>query len=128
MTLVHRALFTWFIVLVFLILLCLRLETRTHWNWFVVFIPLWIFDTILLIYVFIKIVTKWRNLTRLKELLIQYQSYIATVLLKIAIQIMICLKLEYPALNLSVFSVMIPIWILLSGTIADVFMYMIRCK
>ncbi|XP_055691605.1 transmembrane protein 60 [Lutzomyia longipalpis] len=128
MTLVHRALFTWFIVLVFLILLCLRLETRTHWNWFVVFIPLWIFDAILLIYVLIKIVTKWRNLTRLKELLIQYQSYICTVLLKIAIQIMICLKLEYPLLELSIFTVMIPIWILLPATIGYVFMHMVRAK
>ncbi|XP_059607919.1 transmembrane protein 60 [Phlebotomus argentipes] len=128
MTLVHRALFTWFIVLVFLILLCLRLETRTHWNWFVVFIPLWIFDAILLIYVLIKIVTKWRNLTRLKELLMQYQSYICTVLLKIAIQIMICLKLEYPSLELSIFTVMIPIWILLPATIAYVFMHMVRAK
>uniref|UniRef100_A0A1L8D9I0 Putative conserved plasma membrane protein n=1 Tax=Nyssomyia neivai TaxID=330878 RepID=A0A1L8D9I0_9DIPT len=128
MTLVHRALFTWFIVLVFLILLCLRLETRTHWNWFVVFIPLWIFDAILLIYVLIKIVTKWRNLTRLKELLIQYQSYICTVLLKIAIQIMICLKLEYPGLELSIFTVMIPIWILLPATIGYVFMHMVRSK
>uniref|UniRef100_A0A1B0GLZ1 Uncharacterized protein n=1 Tax=Phlebotomus papatasi TaxID=29031 RepID=A0A1B0GLZ1_PHLPP len=128
MTLVHRALFTWFVVLLFLILLCLRLETRTHWNWFVVFIPLWIFDTILLIYVLIKIVTKWRNLTRLKELLIQYQSYICTVLLKIAIQIMICLKLEYPGLELSIFTVMIPIWILLPATIGYVFMHMVRTK
>lgn len=73
MTLVHRALFTWFIILVFCICLCLRLESRTHWNYFIVFIPLWIFDAILLIYVIIKIITKWRFLERLKELLISYQ-------------------------------------------------------
>lgn len=73
MTLVHRALFTWFIILVFCICLCLRLESRTHWNYFIVFIPLWIFDAILLIYVIIKIITKWRFLERLKELLISYE-------------------------------------------------------
>lgn len=76
MTLVHRALFTWFIILIFCICLCLRLETRTQWNYFIVFIPLWIFDSILLIYVVIKIITKWRFLERLQELLVSYQWYV----------------------------------------------------
>lgn len=128
MTLVHRALFTWFVLLVFLILLCLRLEPRSHWNWFIVFIPLWVFDTILIIYVMIKIITKWRNLTRLKELLIYYQWYIAGVLLKIAGQVMICLKLEYQYLELSIYVTMIPIWILLVSTIIYVFVILIKSK
>ncbi|XP_037908254.1 transmembrane protein 60 [Hermetia illucens] len=128
MTLVHRALFTWFVLLVFLILLCLRLEPRSHWNWFIVFIPLWVFDTILIIYVMIKIITKWRNLTRLKELLIYYQWYIAGVLLKIAGQVMICLKLEYQHLELSIYVTMIPIWILLVSTIIYVFVILIKSK
>ncbi|XP_055845276.1 transmembrane protein 60 [Episyrphus balteatus] len=124
MTLAHRALFTWFIILLFLILLCLRLDPRTHWNWFIVFIPLWLFDAILIIYVIIKIVTKWRNLKRLKELLVSYQWYIAGVLLKIASQVMICLKLEYQQLELSIFTTMIPIWILLPSTTIYVFVSM----
>ncbi|XP_055373547.1 transmembrane protein 60 [Condylostylus longicornis] len=126
MTLVHRALFTWFILLVFLILLCLRLEPKNHWNWFIVFIPLWLFDAILIIYIIIKIITKWRNLTRLKELLVSYQLYIAGVLLKIASQVMICLKLEYTHLNISIFEMMIPIWVLLPSTIIYVFVNLIQ--
>lgn len=121
MTLAHRALFTWFIVLVFLILLVLRLDPRTNWNWFIVFIPLWVFDGILIIYIVIKIVRKWRNLRRLKELLVYYQWYIGGVLLKIASQLMICLTLEYPELNISIFFTMIPIWILLSASVVYVF-------
>lgn len=121
MTLAHRALFTWFIFLVFLILVCLRLDPRTHWNWFLVFIPLWVFDGILIIYVIIKIVRKWRNLKRLKELLVNYQWYIGGVLLKIASQLMICLTLEYPELEISIFVTMIPIWILLSASVVYVF-------
>ncbi|XP_075160807.1 transmembrane protein 60 [Haematobia irritans] len=121
MTLAHRALFTWFIVLVFLILVCLRLDPRTHWNWFLVFIPLWVFDGILIIYVIIKIVRKWRNLKRLKELLIDYQFYIGGVLLKVASQLMICLCLEYPELEISIFVTMIPIWTLLSASVVYVF-------
>lgn len=128
MTLVHRALFTWFIILVFLILLCLRLEPRNHWNWFIVFIPLWIFDAILIIYVIIRIITKWRNLQRLKELLISNQWYIAGVLLKIASQIMICLKLEYHHLDISIYLTMLPIWILLPSTIIYVFTCLLQSK
>lgn len=128
MTLVHRALFTWFIVLIFCIFLCLRLTLHTQWNYFIVFIPLWIFDAILLIYVIIKIITKWRNLTRLKELLMSYQWYIAAVLLKIAAQIMICLKIEYPQLELSIYVTMIPIWILLPSTIIYVFVDLVKRK
>ena len=128
MTLVHRCLFTWFIILVFAIFLCLRLESRTQWNFFIVFIPLWIFDVILIIYVIIKIVTKWRNLTRLKELLIEYQWYIGTVLLKIAAEIMICLKIEYPQLELSIYVTMIPIWILLPSITVYIFVDLIKQK
>ncbi|XP_037936013.1 transmembrane protein 60 [Teleopsis dalmanni] len=121
MTLAHRALFTWFIVLVFLILLCLRLDPRTHWNWFVTLIPLWVFDGILIIYVIIKIIRKWRNLKRLKELLGYYKWYIFGVFLKITSQVMICLTLEYPELEISIFVTMTPIWILLVSSIIYVF-------
>lgn len=126
MTLVHRALFTWFIALVFCIFLCLRLTAHTQWNYFIVFLPMWVFDAILLIYVIIKIVTKWRNLTRLKELLASYQWYIVAVLLKIASQIMICLRLEYAHLELSIYVTMIPIWILLPATVGYVFVGLVR--
>lgn len=128
MTIVHRALFTWFNALVFSIFLCLRLTSHTQWNYFIVFVPLWIFDAILLIYVIIRIVTKWRNLTRLKELLASYQWYIAAVLLKIAAQVMICLHIEYPQLELSIFVTMLPIWILLPATIGYIFVGLVRHK
>lgn len=128
MTLVHRALFTWFVTLNFVIFLSLRLELRTQWNFFIVFIPLWVFDAILLVYVIIRIITKWRNLARLKELLIGYQWYIAAVLLKIAGQTMICLKLEYPQLDIPIYVTMIPIWALLSSTVTYVFIKLIHSK
>ena len=51
MALIHRALLTWFTVLVFLIFLVLKLERRLNWNWFLVFVPLWFFDAVLLMYI-----------------------------------------------------------------------------
>lgn len=57
-----------------------------------------------------------------------YQWYIAAVLLKIAAQIMICLRIEYPQLELSIYVTMIPIWILLPSTIIYVFVDLVKRK
>ncbi|KAI8039437.1 transmembrane protein 60 [Drosophila gunungcola] len=116
MTLAHRALFTWFIVLVFLILLCLRLDPRTTWNWFVTFTPLWFFDLIIIIYVIIKFIRKWRNLTCLTDLLFLYKWNIAGVLLTISSQVMICLTLEYPQ-QIPIYVTIAPVILLLSTAI-----------
>ncbi|XP_076178907.1 transmembrane protein 60 [Ptiloglossa arizonensis] len=61
MAVVHRALFTWFILLIFLILLDLRLDQRIQWNWFIVFIPMWLYDHILLIYRVFNMISHCKN-------------------------------------------------------------------
>lgn len=61
MTALHRALYTWFNLLIFLILLVLRLDQRTQWNWFIVFIPLWLFDLIVSVNIIINIITLFKN-------------------------------------------------------------------
>ena len=61
MAVLHRALFTWFICLMFLILLVLRLDERVRWSWFIVFIPLWLYDSILLIYLIFSMVSHCRT-------------------------------------------------------------------
>lgn len=122
---VHRALYTWFVILVFFILICLRLESRTHWNWFLIFTPLWIYDGVLLIYICIKILTKWRNVLfrwrTLREIFVEYRWSVGAVLILLIIQFNICLLLEYPQANYSIFLVMVPIWILLTFCIIFVF-------
>ncbi|XP_055620261.1 transmembrane protein 60 [Toxorhynchites rutilus septentrionalis] len=111
---VQRALFTWFILLVFLILLCLRLESRINWNWFIVFIPLWLYDTILITWVVIEIIQR-QHANRLISFR-HYEYYVAGILLKIVSQIAICLKLEYNTIPL--YAMMVPIWCLLAMLIA----------
>merc|ERR1719339_932069 len=61
MAVLHRAFFTWFICLMFLILLVLRLDERVRWSWFIVFIPLWLYDSILLIYLIFSMVSHCRT-------------------------------------------------------------------
>lgn len=121
----HRALFTWFLLLVFFVLLCLRLESRIYWNWFIIFLPMWNYDAILLVYALFNIVIHCkhdiRTLAKNKNNL-----FVLIVILKIAAQIIICLKLEYASLNLSVYHVLIPIWLLLPVMIIDVSLTMFR--
>uniref|UniRef100_A0A182NT28 Transmembrane protein 60 n=1 Tax=Anopheles dirus TaxID=7168 RepID=A0A182NT28_9DIPT len=107
---VQRALFTWFILLVFLVVLCLRLENRIYWNWFLVFIPLWLYDIILVAWAVIEIVQR-QHANRLVSLH-HYKYYVVGIVLKIFSQITICLKLEYKSIPMYV--MMIPIWMLLA--------------
>lgn len=116
----HRALFTWFILLVFFILLCLRLESRTHWNWFLIFLPMWFYDLILLIDAFFNIVLHCKRELLRKTLKNKNNLFILVILLKIAAQIVLCLKLEYPLLNIQLHHVLIPLWILIPAVIMDV--------
>lgn len=61
MAALHRALFTWFSGLLFLIFLGLRLDGKTSWDWFVVFTPMWFFDSILLFYVSFRFAAQCRS-------------------------------------------------------------------
>ncbi|CAB0038867.1 unnamed protein product [Trichogramma brassicae] len=61
MAVLHRALFTWFNLLIFLILLVLRLDHRIQWNWFIVFIPMWLYDNILLVYIAFHMILSCKN-------------------------------------------------------------------
>ena len=61
MAVLHRSLFTWFVLLVFAIILVLRLDEKAVWNWFIIFIPMWVFDALLGIYVVVHMVTHCKN-------------------------------------------------------------------
>lgn len=116
----HRAIVTWFILLVFFILLCLRLELRTHWNWFLVFLPLWLYDIILILDALFYIFIHCKNETFKSILKNKNTLLVIVIMLKVAALVMICLKLEYKFLQLEVHHVLIPLWILLPILIGDV--------
>uniref|UniRef100_A0A0P4W0B6 Putative conserved plasma membrane protein n=1 Tax=Rhodnius neglectus TaxID=72488 RepID=A0A0P4W0B6_9HEMI len=127
MAVLHRALFTWFVLLVFLILLVLRLDSRIQWNWFIVFIPVWFYDTILAIYVFFNMMSYWRSgHDRLSNSVERKLWYLAAIALKLVSLIFLCLRLENVGYNLSPVHIMVPLWILIPFTISDVFMTLIK--
>lgn len=126
MAVLHRALFTWFVLLVFLILIVLRLDSQTNWNWFIVFIPLWVYDSILLIYLFFNMMSLWKNRhDRLSNSVLRKMWYLFAIILKLASQIMLCLKLQN-IFQLSTYYVLTPLWILLPLLIIDVFFTLVR--
>jgi hypothetical protein len=51
--------------------------------------------------------------------------YIGAIILKMATQILLCLKLEYPLWSISIIFVMLPMWILLPILLVDVFITLI---
>lgn len=125
MAVLHRALFTWLVLLVFLILLVLRLDSRTQWNWFIVFLPLWVYDSILLIYVLINMISLCKGYPERMSVVRRKVWYIMAIVLKMATQIILCLKLEYPSWNISIIFVMLPMWTLLPVLLIDVFITLI---
>lgn len=109
----HRALFTWFILLLFFILLCLRLDGRINWNWFLIFLPMWLYDLVLSFDAGFNIIMHCKH-QGIKELVKnKHNLLILIIILKIAAQIMICLKFEYKSLSIMLYHVLIPFWLLL---------------
>ena len=122
MAVLHRALFTWFICLMFLILLALRLDKRVRWSWFIVFIPLWLYDTILLIYLVFSMISHCRNSRdRFQKTIIRKIWNIFIVFQLIAAQILVALKLDDNGIDIPLFFVMIPCWVILSSSSIAVF-------
>lgn len=130
MAVLHRALCTWFICLIFLILLVLRLDERTGWSWFIVFIPMWLYDSILLLYLIFNMVTHCKNRhDRSLRFMRRKIWYFVCAVLKLAAQIMLCLKLENAnnkGFDIPLYYIMIPLWIMLPVTCVDVFITLCR--
>nr|ADD38675.1 Transmembrane protein 60 [Lepeophtheirus salmonis] len=128
MAVLHRALCTWFICLIFLILLVLQLDERTRWSWFIVFIPMWIYDSILILYLLFNMITHCKNghdgsLRTMKRKIWCF----VCIVLKLTAQIMLCLKLENNdrSIYIPLYYVMIPIWIILAISTVDIFFTLI---
>lgn len=132
MAMLHRALFTWFLLLVFLILLALRLDERTSWNWFIVFIPMWFYDAILLIYISIHMINECRTAVAgaggshhrtARQRICAFLERVwplSVVILKMAFMVALCFKLQNPKAEIKSYHVLLPLWTLLMGLCGNV--------
>jgi len=116
MAVVHRALLTWFIALIFLILVVLRLDKRVRWSWLIVFVPMWLYDCILLMYLIFLMASN----SRCQRGSGRHIFCLGALILKVTAEILTCLRLE--GSDLKLYYVMIPVWIGLPILTLDVFM------
>ncbi|EFN82149.1 transmembrane protein 60 [Harpegnathos saltator] len=127
MAILHRALFAWFNVLIFMIVLALRLDQKIQWNWFIVFIPLWLYDNFLLIYIVFNMISHCKNpLNRHIISLHRKAWYMTIVLMFMCAKVLICLKLEAPHWFLPGKIVVAPFWLLLPALTVDIFIHLIQ--
>jgi len=144
MALLHRALVAWFVALVFLILLVLQLGTllvlspknfrslksnillfynidhRTQWSWFLVLVPVWFWDCLIIVLLALHIFSqhcsqnlRYRPWYFCKKLV----TLMSPILLKITFQCLLCNRLDSPSSGIALYYIFIPLWLLLLAAI-----------
>lgn len=125
MAFIHKVQLCWFTFLVFIILLTLKLDGRIDaWNWFIIFIPMWILDSVITVFTLINMIMHCRNKWwhNVHETSLKRKTWCLTgILLKLLFQVLLCLRLQYFQDELKFFMVMIPVWLFLTGCVIDVF-------
>ena len=121
MAVLHRSLLTWFLCLIFFIMLVLRLDEKILINWFMVFIPMWLFDVIIVIFIVFHMITHCKSgHDRNEQTMGRKVRCLISAILKIAFQVLMCVRLQY-AKNMPLYYVFIPLWLLLGEVTIDVF-------
>lgn len=114
MTIAIKSIYTWITCAIFVIFVTLRLDGVLDWNWFYVLIPLWIYDTLLLVHVtFHTTAGACRRYGLGRSFIFTGILDGFSVMLMIAFKIMICLKLQFLQ-DLAIYYVFIPLWIWLA--------------
>ena len=115
MAVVHRALMTWFLVILFIIMVNFKMDSRAELNWFVVFTPMFVWDVKLITFLTFNAFRNSRRRNGPTESVIgtfqKKTAYLSCVFLKLLFQIVLCLKLQYFA-SIHIVFVMIPLWLL----------------
>ncbi|XP_072180664.1 transmembrane protein 60-like [Diadema setosum] len=114
MALAPKVVLTWFFMLVFFIFLALHLDQKTKWNWFLIFIPLWLFDILVLLIQLLRIITHARtgHDRHLEMTMSTKIFFVIGISLKLAFQVLVCVRLELQQ-SLSLFFIFIPLWVIL---------------
>ncbi|KAL7885544.1 hypothetical protein AOLI_G00058390 [Acnodon oligacanthus] len=102
-------------------MLVLKLDKKIQWNWFLVFLPVWSFDTILLLMLIVKMAGRCKpgfDPRNGAENLKKRVWYLVAILLKLAFCLTLCAKLER-LMEIWLSFVCIPLWTLLIGAMVE---------
>ena len=92
MGIVFRALCIWLLFMMYTIFLALRLDEKVLWNWFIVFIPLYLLDGVIFVYVIINAVQRRRSFR--SSCGFSFVCYAGSSVTFLIFKILLCLKLE----------------------------------
>ncbi|CAL9695252.1 unnamed protein product [Knipowitschia caucasica] len=121
MSLAQRVLLSWIFALMFLILLVLKLESKIKWNWFLIFLPVWTFDTVLILMLVVRMAGRCKADPEPREgehSLVRRLWYLMALLLKLAFCVFLCCRLERLT-DVWVSVVCVPLWVLLGGALVE---------
>lgn len=121
MSLIQRVLLSWIFSLMFLIMLVLKLDSKINWNWFLIFLPVWTFDTIIILILIVKMVGRCKldlDPGDGEQSLKRRLWYLAALLLKLAFCLTLCSRLER-LFEMWVSVVCVPLWVLLGGALVE---------
>ncbi|XP_061578077.1 transmembrane protein 60-like [Cololabis saira] len=121
MSLAQRVLLSWIFALVFLIMLVLKLDSKIHWNWFLIFLPVWTFDTILFLMLVVEMAGRCKPdfHPRDGELGLTKRLWdLTALLLKLGFCLTLCSHLE-KLTDTFVSVVCAPLWLLLGGALLE---------
>ncbi|KAG5845678.1 hypothetical protein ANANG_G00141820 [Anguilla anguilla] len=102
-------------------MLVLKLDEKVHWNWFLIFLPVWIFDAILLLMLVVKMAGRCKpgyDPRNGSQDLRKKAWYLVAMLLKLAFCLTLCARLEQLT-EIKLTIVCIPLWALLIGAMAE---------
>ena len=120
--LIFRCLVTWLCVVLVTIFILLHVDFTISWNWFLVFIPMWVYDLVVLIDLSLKLALR-RRLSQshsTQELNCARNIWrLVALTLKLTFQVLLCYHLEYGP-HLRLVFVMIPFWCLMVGLIVEI--------
>ncbi|XP_077371807.1 transmembrane protein 60-like [Festucalex cinctus] len=121
MSLVQRVFLSWIFSLIFLIMLVLKLDAKVTWNWFLIFLPVWTLDTVLVLLLLVKLAGRCKADPEPREGdpgAARRLWYLVAVGLKVAFCLSLCSRLErLTDVWLSV--VCVPLWVLLGGALVE---------
>ena len=116
----QRVLGVWCVLLLFMIFLVVRIENEAGWNWFLVFIPLFVFDALALCFIITKLIQHRKNGFDASEISYGRKLWcLAMFSLKLAFLILLGCRLQ-DIITISYYQVFIPLWLLLLGLACDV--------
>ena len=120
MATVHRVLLLWCVFHLFLIFLVIRLDRETNWFWFIVFIPFFVFDFVVLCYIIVRCIQHLRNGYEHSDFSLKRKFwFFFLVSSKLTFLFVLGAKLE-GMITVSYYYVFIPLWVFLVGLACDV--------